>query len=332
MKRPLALLLGAMVAIALAACGGGGGGVAPLEPQPQPTVTNPPPVTYAVTYTWQGAMNKSNTTAQSSARRAMGSSIATPEPVQIPANPCLQATWIAPATPPPNACGNNYFQGSYGTIPGGSVVNIVAQVSPAPVPSVVPTWQPVPATAPLITPSPNPGATPGVLTVIAAPSPGAFTLNGTVPIPGAPQTVSPQGYVFPTVALGRDATTFMGTVSAIYFSNGRAIATTDTSQSDVFITWDGSTAALNIPGGFTLFSLNNESFMDITTSQWSAGATTMTFPAMMAMLSDATTATPLGEMQTRSGHYVRFLLTAAASGGALLLTYDCSGASITGSY
>jgi hypothetical protein len=272
--------------------------------------------------------------AQSLARHIMSGS-ATPEPVQLAAQPCAESG--------PNAC-SNYFAGPYfstytGTTPAAEVANVYAIVNPSPSPGVDATWAPPSASAPVVLPSPNPSATPGVLTIIAKGESGAVTLSGTVPIPGQPQTVTPQVYVFPTIALACQPSVEPATIAGVSFVNGAAITTSDPSTADLYI--DGpkcegnfanageTSMTLHAPGGAALFSVNTESFADITTSQWSSAFTSQD---QSTLINDLAAFEWLGEIKTRTGGYVRFFITQAPSGVGILMSYDQSGASITGSY
>jgi hypothetical protein len=239
----------------------------------------------------------------------------TPEPIQMPQN-----------------------DGTFGAI---GQTNVYAVVDPSPSPNVVASWAPIASNAPIV---PGPQGTPGVLTIIPANATGAFTLDGTVPIPGAPQTVSPHGYVFPSVPLACNPSTAQDTksVQGVSFQNGVAVAVSDPSQADVYI--DGpscigafanaseSTTTLHIPGGFARFSLNSESFMDIAVSQWSNTGTSIDWPTLQNSLSDATTAQQLWEAQTTSAHMVRFMFAPTGGDGTATMTYDESGYSVTASY
>lgn len=274
-------------------------------------------------------------TTQAMRRRESSGNGATPEPVQMAQN-----------------------DGAFGAL---GETQVYAIVNPSPSPNTVASWAPIPAGAPVATPqpwqgsqgqTPPPSPAPGILTLLPQNSSGVITLSGSVPIPGAPQTVSPIVYVFPMIPLACQPSNVQDPNSAqgVSFQNGKAVTVSTPAQADLYI--DGphcsgafananeTVSTLHVPGGFARWSLNSQSFLDITTSAWVNTATSIDWPTLQSTLSDATTAQQLWEAQTTSGHFVRFFLQAFGGGGDSTqsgaaidsLVYDQSGFSLTGSY
>lgn len=331
---------------ALAACGSGGS--APTIPTQPGNGTAP--TSYAVGYSWVGAMQARGTVATASLHTMQ--TAATPEPVQLAAQPCSNPIVTLPATPPPGACGTNAIYNYLGsTQPGSRTANVYAVVAPSQNPSIVPSWAPIPTNAPISVPvqpagTPTPSPTPGVLTIISTAKAGATTLSGMVPIPSAPQTVSPLVYVFPSVALSCAPSVSQGTVQGVSFQQGSAVSVNSPSQADMYV--DGpacagnyanaaeTTSMVHFPGGAQWFSTNASSFIGVTSAMWSNSFSAVDFPTMG---SDVAALNNMVEFQTHAGGFVRmfFVQSGPISAGnglydAFLASYDQSGYSITGTH
>lgn len=331
------VLIATLLVASLAACGGGGssGSVTP----PQPTTSNPPATTYSVSYSWVGAMHTLAKSTQSTLRR-MTTGAATPEPVQLAAQPSCDLSKY------PQGCAYQ-TGGNPGILPDPMVANVYAVVSPAPSPSAVPSWV-GPSGTGVQTPSPNPSATPGVLTVQSTLQSGSSTATATISAGGTQETVTPTIYTFASASLACDSSIKMGvTGQGIAFTQGVATAVNQPSSADIYI--DGPACAagfanasetdstLHVPGGAILLSANSTDLVGITTAQWSNQFTAIDLATLADYISQSQDF--LLEGKTASGTYFRIYFENAGSDGpapgeaaSALFAYDVSGYSVTGAY
>lgn len=337
MTRRLSLL-SILIFAALAACSGGGssGGTVPA---PVPTAT---PVTrYSASYDWRGSLHQQGVGALS-LRRRIASGTATPEPVQLVAQPCP----VTGSGPYYGCVRNATFMPYLGSIAGPQTAVVTAIVAPSPSPSVMPTWSAVSGassdTAPI--PSPDPSATPGDLTVGAGAASGVDSVTATLTVAGSPLTSTVPIYIYPSFTISGSDGIYIGTSQAVYFQAGKAIVTSNLAQADVYI--DGPTcqkysgtfantnaseteSTYHFPGGATILSMLAGSFKDAAATSWKNDFTTLTGSQLTT---DIQSNLQVIEIQTHAGSVVKMFPPESMNGGcgAAYFGFDQAGSSIDG--